>query len=76
MDLRVERSQIEIGKLSRDSDQTLAFQLLELVSSVRAQHTAVYAVLGPYAASTYDPDAGAGVVKDRETGSFSKLTID
>jgi hypothetical protein len=76
VDLRVERPQIETGELSRDSGQTLAFQLVELVSCVRAQHTAVDAVLGPDAASTYDPDAGAGVVKERKTGSFSKLTID
>jgi hypothetical protein len=76
MDLRVERPQIEIRELSRDSSQTLAFQLVELVSCVRAQYTAVNAVLSPDAASTYDPDAVAGVIKDRKTGAFSKLTID
>jgi hypothetical protein len=76
MDLRMERSQVKIRELSRDSGQTLAFQLVELVSCVRAQYTAVYTVLGPNTASTYDPDTGAGVVEDRETGTFSELTID
>jgi hypothetical protein len=76
VDLRVERPQIEIRELSRGSSQTLTFQLVELVSCIRAQYTAVNAVLGPDTASTYDPDTGAGVVKDRKTGAFSKLTID
>jgi hypothetical protein len=75
MDLRVERPQVKIRELSRDPSQTLAFQLMELVSCVRAQHTAVNAVLGPDAASTYDPDTGAGVFKDRKTGAVSELTI-
>jgi hypothetical protein len=76
VDLRVKRPQIEFRKLSCGSGKTLAFQLMELVGCVRALHTAINTVLSPDAASTYDPNAGAGVIKDFKAGAFGEFTID